>query len=454
MVKPTSSVSPYPPSFPSTSSGTAPPVKPTWTGFIHTTHDALVIVEGCLQGKINHIARRPHDRERPSLIASGNVFVYEENASGIKRWTDGMTWSPSRIMGNFLVYRELAQPWPQGQKKVAQKRKRSAENIAESAAVGLPDGQNAEEDRRLVGSLVDSYGFKPNGLVKRTLTITYHGIAHHVISYYKVSDIKNGNFHRPGFDQNLMSIVPRPELINNTQLKFPINDPDEVDPFPAQGSSATSVAQQIFPSNYSVHQPQSFSQSSNLSVQPPYDLTHYPGGSNLSQQAIRSNSAVSLSSYPVIPISDGAINSMTSCYAQTNGLTLQTANSGMPFKSEYGSTFNDSGMSTPDNSTGHSVSALSFDSAEHVQSSKRQRADASSNPVTLPTPTSIGSEFDHNHDPMGDAACWAYDEFSPAGLAVSLPFGPSMALYHSMPTNLMQNSQLWSTHINMQQYSI
>jgi len=370
-----------------------------------------------------------------------------------------MTWSPSRIMGNFLVYRELAQPWPQGQKKVAQKRKRSAENIAESVAVGVPDGQNAEEDRRLVGSLVDSYGFKPNGLVKRTLTITYHGIAHHVISYYKVSDIKTGKFHRPGFDQNLMSIVPRPELVNNTQLKFPINDPDEVDPFPVQGSSATSITQQIFPPNYSVHQPQSFSSQSNLSVQPPYDLTHYTSGPNLSQQAIRSDSTVSMSSYQAIPISNGAINAMTPCYTQANGLTLQTTNSGMPFKSDYGSALQDSEISTRDNSAGPSASTLSFDGAEQIQiqSSKRQRADASSNAVTItvPTPASIGSEFDHNHhDPISDAACWAYDDFSPAaGLSVSLPFSSSNAFYNSMP-NLVHNSQLWSAHINMQQYSI
>ncbi|CAO3597762.1 unnamed protein product [Absidia cylindrospora] len=26
---------------------------------------------------------------------------------GIKRWTDGLVWSPSRIFGNFLIYREL-----------------------------------------------------------------------------------------------------------------------------------------------------------------------------------------------------------------------------------------------------------------------------------------------------------------------------------------------------------
>lgn len=102
-------------------------LKPTWTGFIHSTWDALIILEACLQGSLTHIPRRPHDRERANIITSGNIFIYEENASGIKRWTDGVTWSPSRIMGNFLVYRELTEPFPAGEKKKARKRKRGAE---------------------------------------------------------------------------------------------------------------------------------------------------------------------------------------------------------------------------------------------------------------------------------------------------------------------------------------
>jgi hypothetical protein len=101
---------------------------PTWHGFIHTTMDALHVLEACLVGKLHHIPRRPHDRERGSIISSGNVFIYEENASGIKRWTDGVTWSPSRIMGNFLVYRELNEPFPAGEKKKAKKRKRGSED--------------------------------------------------------------------------------------------------------------------------------------------------------------------------------------------------------------------------------------------------------------------------------------------------------------------------------------
>jgi Gti1/Pac2 family len=66
----------------------------------------------------------PTPRERAQLIKSGCVFIYEENGSGIKRWTDGVPWSPSRILGNFLVYRELMKPFPSGEKKRVKKKNR------------------------------------------------------------------------------------------------------------------------------------------------------------------------------------------------------------------------------------------------------------------------------------------------------------------------------------------
>src|SRR5277367_6147845 len=100
----------------------ASPLSPTFYGHIASTQDALLLFEACLSGALNHVARRPHDRERASLIKSGNVFIYEEGASGIKRWTDGVPWSPSRILGNFLVYRELDKPLPPGEKKRANKK--------------------------------------------------------------------------------------------------------------------------------------------------------------------------------------------------------------------------------------------------------------------------------------------------------------------------------------------
>lgn len=84
---------------------------PTFHGFVHNTMDGLVLFEACLSGKLPYVPRRPHDMERASLIKSGSFFIYEENASGIKRWSDRVAWSPSRILGNFLIYRELEEPF-------------------------------------------------------------------------------------------------------------------------------------------------------------------------------------------------------------------------------------------------------------------------------------------------------------------------------------------------------
>lgn len=65
----------------------APVPVPTWQGLVETTRDALYIFEACLNGTLPFCSGRPHDH---SVIVSGNVFVYEEASSGIRRWTDGI----------------------------------------------------------------------------------------------------------------------------------------------------------------------------------------------------------------------------------------------------------------------------------------------------------------------------------------------------------------------------
>lgn len=99
------------------------PLHPTFEGLVAPTFDSLLLFEACLSGQLDHVPRRPQERERQALIKSSCVFIYEEHVSGIKRWTDGIFWSPSRILGNFLVYRELEKPFPPGKKKQALKRK-------------------------------------------------------------------------------------------------------------------------------------------------------------------------------------------------------------------------------------------------------------------------------------------------------------------------------------------
>lgn len=170
------------------------------------------------------------------------MFIYEENASGIKRWTDGVTWSPSRILGNFLVYRELDKPFPPGEKKRAMK-KQQRRPSRPGEPYPSPDGsffadsqsssfagerQPSEVERQLIGSLIDSYGFKQDGLVKKTMSVTVQGVTHHLVSYYSVADVMANNLRTPSQTENLQYIRPRPELTSKQSFRAPIEEADDI----------------------------------------------------------------------------------------------------------------------------------------------------------------------------------------------------------------------------------
>ncbi|EAW08669.1 camp independent regulatory protein [Aspergillus clavatus NRRL 1] len=224
--------------------GTTAVLEPTFSGYVATTQDALILFEACLTGVLHHVPRRPHDRERSHLVRSGSVFIYEENSSGIKRWTDGVTWSPSRILGNFLVYRELEKPFPPGEKKRAMKKANrrpvpstrpgepyprqdsNGGSYSPSSTAG-PYGDRSHQsdvERALVGSLVDSYGFKDSGLVKKTMSVTVSGVTHHLVSYYSVEDVMRGALNPPSMVESLRYIRPRAELTQKQSFRAPIDD--------------------------------------------------------------------------------------------------------------------------------------------------------------------------------------------------------------------------------------
>ncbi|KAK2594452.1 Global transcription regulator sge1 [Conoideocrella luteorostrata] len=197
--------------------------------------DALIMFEACLRGQITHAARRPHDRERQDAIKSGNVFIYEEHASGIKRWTDGVSWSPSRILGNFLIYRELEKPFPPGEKKRALKKKKTSPggigkpdinsrlSISGHTSTATDSSVDKDTERALIGSLVDSYPFKTDGLIKKTISIQYNGIPHHLVSYYSVQDVVSGIMTTPLKHPELSTLVPRPELLMAQNFRAPVD---------------------------------------------------------------------------------------------------------------------------------------------------------------------------------------------------------------------------------------
>ncbi|KAA8892904.1 Gti1/Pac2 family-domain-containing protein, partial [Sphaerosporella brunnea] len=204
-------------------------IQPSFQGIVLTSRDALLLFTQAINGRIPMINRRPHDKERGTSIASGNVFIYSEGNSSIKRWTDGVAWSPSRIMGNFLIYRELNKGFPPGEKKRAAKRKTSqddTESGMDSNDEGLPPlNITKEEERQLIGSLVDSYDFKKEGLVKKTISVKLNDQVYHLVSYYNLRHAVAGNLiqHQPSRMPGFAHVTILEDLINGQNFRVAVD---------------------------------------------------------------------------------------------------------------------------------------------------------------------------------------------------------------------------------------
>ncbi|GAB5590490.1 Global transcription regulator sge1 [Umbelopsis nana] len=174
--------------------------------------DTLLLFEACRQGILPKVTRRLQDRERKDLVVSGTVFIFDERESGIKRWTDGLLWSPSRILGNFLVYREIDKRSP-----IVDKRQQPVDhNAPTSTAERL-------KERALVGSLTNSYKFKRNGLIKKTMSIVVNGSTQHMISYYNKEDVASGRLQCPRNMPMIANLEVSPEFLQRQNFRIPLH---------------------------------------------------------------------------------------------------------------------------------------------------------------------------------------------------------------------------------------
>ncbi|KNZ46246.1 hypothetical protein VP01_743g2 [Puccinia sorghi] len=138
----------------------------TWFGLVQTPRDAYLLLEACRVGMLHRITRRLTDLERSQVIRPGAVFVWEEKEAGIKRWTDHVRWSPSRVSGAFLIYSEL------------------------------------------LSATRDSHLHVSDPLLKQSFSsTTLDGDRLHLIAYYSKSALDAGHLRTPAVDETLRSIV-------------------------------------------------------------------------------------------------------------------------------------------------------------------------------------------------------------------------------------------------------
>ncbi|KAB5511360.1 Gti1/Pac2 family-domain-containing protein [Coniochaeta sp. 2T2.1] len=185
-------------------------LQPTYHGFIRTTSDVFLLLGMCLNGRLCHVPRRPYPRERPHTIQSGNVFIYEEDISGIQQWTDGINWSPSYILGDFLIYRETEPGLPRD----AENEKAIRTTLVATTTTGSKPEAAAPRFRRIPA--------KPDGLVKKTTTVSVEGVFHHLVSYYTAEAVRSGRLQTPTGDPQFCGIDPRIILIRDPSLQIPL----------------------------------------------------------------------------------------------------------------------------------------------------------------------------------------------------------------------------------------
>ena len=172
----------------------------TYHGHVRTPADAIKLFEACRLGLLPRVQRRLSEKERQS-IKSGSVFVWDEREAGMRRWTDGKSWSASRVSGSFLTYREM-----EGKRGGGQFVPPPARRIGGKT----PDsGRGSDEDQDMDGDGPDGYRYKPDGLMKQSFSITTSTGQHlHLISYYSRPHAGAPELMQPTTDPSLRHIVP------------------------------------------------------------------------------------------------------------------------------------------------------------------------------------------------------------------------------------------------------
>lgn len=128
----------------------------------------------------------------------------------MRRWTDGKSWSASRVSGSFLTYREM-------------------EGKRGGNSVPPPNKQSdihTEEPQQETEDGPDGYRYKPDGLMKQSFSITTSQGQHlHLISYFARSHATAPGLNQPTTDPSLRGIRPQkgmyPESTGNDQSNVP-----------------------------------------------------------------------------------------------------------------------------------------------------------------------------------------------------------------------------------------
>lgn len=200
-------------------------------GYIHTYDEALLLVHALRLNLIKPQINRLTEYER-NLIKSGDIFIFRESESMINRWTDGILWSPSKILGSFLLYKKIGtrkKLYFKNQnfishdgfqsdnisenEKVIQLKENLSDNLSTSNFVFKTSLLNPKKKIRKQSIPLDLQ-FQNDQFImhKKTIKITYNKENYHIISYFQPIFDKRSLSEIPFFNSLNIALKNHPEL--------------------------------------------------------------------------------------------------------------------------------------------------------------------------------------------------------------------------------------------------
>lgn len=100
---------------------------------------------------------------------------------------------------------------------------RPCETCPASSGHGLIGRRDDDIERALVGSLQSGFPFTPDGLCKKTISIQVGDSSQHLVSYYKVDDVRNGRLRTPQSLPEIAGLQISPSLLRRSNFRNPLD---------------------------------------------------------------------------------------------------------------------------------------------------------------------------------------------------------------------------------------
>lgn len=175
-------------------------------GYIKNYDEAVLIMHAARLGTLTPATERLNAEEREH-IESGNIFCFIEDDNGMKRWTDGRIWSPSKICGEFLIYQEV----PRHLSKNSIKKRKELEKSLENSDSYINKSREDYLDRTTMH--------------KKTVSIKHGNLTYHIIAYYRPVFVNCSILDLEYFKKLAAALVLFPLLTKDEYVKKHIDNP-------------------------------------------------------------------------------------------------------------------------------------------------------------------------------------------------------------------------------------